>query len=181
MNTELFIARRIISGKEKKNISRPIIKISIIGIALGLIVMILTVAIVTGFKKEIRDRISGFGGHITISNFELTSSYESSPVSSEQTFYPSLANLPGIRHIQVYATKAGILKTDNNTEGILLKGVGGDFDWSYLNRFIIDGKPVDFGSPKKSNDVLMSSSMAKSLKLRAGDNILVYFIQQPLR
>lgn len=181
LNTELFIARRIVSGKEKKNISRPIIKISVIGIALGLVVMILTIAIVTGFKKEIRDRISGFGGHIIVSNYELNTSYESSPINGNQDFLPSLTDMPGIHHIQEYAAKAGILKTDEDMEGILLKGVGPDFDWGYLNRFIIEGKPVDYSDSAKSNDVLVSSSIAKLLRLHTGNNILVYFIQEPLR
>lgn len=181
LNTELFIARRIVSGKEKKNISRPIIKISVIGIALGLVVMILTIAIVTGFKKEIRDRISGFGGHIIISNYELNTSYESSPISNNQDFIPKLDVVPGIRHIQEFATKAGILKTDEDMEGILLKGVGADFDWSYLNSFIVDGNPVNYSDSAKSDEVLISSSMARLMRLHPGDNILVYFIQQPLR
>ncbi|MCF8374196.1 MAG: ABC transporter permease [Bacteroidales bacterium] len=181
MNTELFIARRIVSGKEKKNISRPIIKISIIGIALGLVVMILTIAIVTGFKKEIRDRISGFGGHIIVSNYELNTSYESSPINRNQDFLPKLTHTPGIHHLQEYATKAGILKTDEDMEGILLKGVGTNFDWGYLSRFIVEGNPIVYSDSAKSNEVLISSSMAKLLRLHAGDNILVYFIQEPLR
>jgi lipoprotein-releasing system permease protein len=143
--------------------------------------MILTIAIVTGFKKEIRDRISGFGGHIIISNYEMNTSYESSPISREQDFVPKLIDMPGIHHIQEYATKAGILKTDEDMEGILLKGVGPEFDWSYLNRFIVEGKPVDYSDSAKSNEVLISSSMAKLLRLQAGNNILVYFIQEPLR
>jgi lipoprotein-releasing system permease protein len=181
LNTELFIARRILSGKGKKNISRPIIRISIIGIALGLVVMILTIAIVTGFKKEIRDRISGFGGHVIISNYEMNTSYESTPISRVQDFIPELKSISGIHQIQEYATKAGILKTDEEMEGILLKGVGTGFDWSYLNSFIIEGRPVSYSDSAKSNEVLISSSLARLLRLRANEKVLVYFIQQPLR
>ena len=181
LNTELFIARRIVSGKDKKNISRPIIRISVIGIALGLVVMILAVAIVTGFKKEIRDRISGFGGHVVISNFELNNSFETSPISKHQDFYPSILEQPGIDHVQVFATKAGILKTSDEMEGVVLKGVDYGYNWNFLENILVEGQVPSYPDSAKSNDVMISSSLAKKMRLKVGDKTRVFFIQQPLR
>ena len=181
MNTEFFIAKRIFSGKEKRSISKPIIKLSIIGIALGPVVMILTVAIVSGYKKEIRSRISSFAAHITISNFDSNNSYEIAPINRNQSFYPSIVDEKGIKHIRVYATKAGIIKTDSDVQGVLLKGVGRDFIMKDFERFIIDGTYLSLNDSVKSNDILMSSSMAKKLRLNVGDKVTTYFMQQPTR
>jgi len=181
LNTELFIAKRIFSGKEQRSISRPIIRLSIIGIALGLIVMILTIAIVSGYKKEIRSRISSFAAHITISNFDSNNSYETIPMNRDQSFYPSIVDEKGIEHIRVYATKAGIIKTKNDVQGVLLKGVGRDFRMKDFAKFIIDGTYLSLRDSVKSNNILMSSSMAKKLKLKVGDKVTTYFMQQPTR
>ena len=107
MTTEFFIARRILSGN-KANFSRPIVRIAIVSIALGLSVMFLAIAILTGFQKQIQDKVIGFGAHIQISHFDENASYEPRPISTNQAFYPDLEKVEGIRHIQVYATKAGI-------------------------------------------------------------------------
>ena len=181
LNTELFIAKRIFSGKDERSISRPIIRLSIIGIALGLIVMILTIAIVSGYKKEIRSRISSFAAHITISNFDSNNSYETIPINRDQSFYPSIIDKKGIKHIRVFATKAGIIKTDSDVQGVLLKGVGRDFKMKYFDKYIIEGTYLSLHDSVKSNDILMSSSMAKKLKLKIGDKVTTYFMQQPTR
>jgi lipoprotein-releasing system permease protein len=133
LNTELFIARHIIS-KNKENFSRPIVRIAIVSIALGLAVMIVSVAIVTGFQSQIRDKVIGFGSHIQINNYDYNVSYEASPVDKEQDFYPYLDTVEGIRHIQVYANKAGIIKTDEQIQGVVLKGIGSDYDWSFFEQ-----------------------------------------------
>ncbi len=138
MNVELFLANRIIS-KSKANFSRPIVRLGVISVALGLVVMIISVAIVTGFQKQIRDKVIGFGSHIIITNFQVNTSFEPSPISISQPFYSSLDSLPGIKHIQVFATKAGIIKTDDQIEGVLLKGVGSDYDWSFFKEKMVEG------------------------------------------
>jgi len=140
MNLPYFIAQRLIKGRrEETSFSRPINVIAIIGIALGLGVMIIAVSILTGFKLQIREKVVGFGSHIQIMNFDSNISFETAPIKDGQDFIPKIKKLPGISHIQVFATKAGIIKTDEEIQGVVLKGVGSDFDWSYFSSNIIDG------------------------------------------
>lgn len=175
MNTPLFIARRI-SSLKKDSFSRPILKIGISGIALGVAVMIIAMAIVTGFQNQISDKVIGFGSHIQINKYDFNTSYESDPISKNQAFYPSLDTLEGVRHIQVYAYKAGIVKTREYIQGVVLKGIGDDFDWSFFNKKVIEGNPINLTNDKKSNDVLVSKTLANKLKLKIGDDLRIYFI-----
>ncbi len=176
MNFEFFIASRIVS-KSRTNFSRPIVRLSVISVALGLSVMIISVAIVTGFQKQIRDKVIGFGSHITITGFQVSSSYEPAPVSMNQPFYSSSKPMmPGIHHIQVFATKAGIIKTDDQIEGVILKGVGSDYDWSFFNEKIIEGNTFKVQDSSTTHDVIISKSLASRLKLKAGDPLRMYFI-----
>ena len=182
MNTELFIARRLVSDKEnRKSISRSIVRIAVFGISLGLTVMIIAVSVVTGFKEEIRNKVIGFGAHIQIINFDSNLSFETNPVSEDQDFYPHLDTLEGIEHIQVYATKAGIIKTGDNIEGVVLKGVSTDFNWSFFNKNIMEGTTLSLTDTATSNDILISKYTARRLELKAGDDIAMYFVQDPPR
>jgi len=140
--------------------------------------MIISVAIVTGFQKEIREKVIGFGSHIQISNFDANNSYESSPVSINQPFYPSLEDEPGVRHIQVFAIKAGIIKTREDIEGVVLKGVGSDFDWSFFQDKIVEGKPFTVTDTGRTNDVIISRFMASRLKLKVTNDLIMYFINE---
>ena len=186
MNTEFFIASRIIRAKkapESNTISgtRPIVRIAVAGISIGLAVMIVAVSIVTGFQKEIRNKVSGFGAHIVVTNYDSNTSYEPEPVSTDQSFYPSIDTAKGIRHIQVFATKAGIIKTDDEIEGVVVKGVGKDFDWSFFEKHITEGQSFKAGDSlapgETSKSALVSEQIAKKLKLKAGDKLYMYFIQ----
>jgi len=177
LNTELFIAKRITFDKEtKQSISRPIIKICIFGISLGLAVMIISVAIVVGFKHEIRKKIIGFGSHIQIVNYDLNTSFETSPISRNQHFYPSLDTIKGIKHIQVFATKPGIIKTRADIQGAIVKGVGSDFDWSFFNENLVEGKSFTVVDSARTNEVLISKYLSLLLKLKVGDKFIMYFI-----
>jgi len=139
--------------------------------------MIVSVAIVTGFQKQIRDKVIGFGSHITITGFQVSSSYEPAPVSMNQPFYSSSKPVnPGIRHIQVFATKAGIIKTEDQIEGVMFKGVGSDYDWSFFKEKLIEGRTFDVTDSAETNDVIISKSLASRLKLKAGDPLRMYFI-----
>lgn len=178
VNTELFIAKRIFSVKELGSLSRPAVRVAIVSIVLSIAVMIVSVAIVTGFQNEIRDKVIGFGAHIQISKFDSNESMEAQPIDKNQTFYPSFDTVPGIRHIQVYATKAGIIKTDDQMEGVVLKGIGSDFDWSFFKNRIVDGKTFDVKDSVKSKDVIISKLLAGRLKLKTGDSIRMYFIMK---
>ncbi len=123
MNLPYFIAQRLIKGRrEGTSFSRPINVIAIIGIAMGLAVMILAVSILTGFKQQIRDKIVGFGSNIQILNYDSNMSLETIPISDTQAFIPKIRQIPGIKHIQVFATKAGIIKTNDAIQGVVLKG-----------------------------------------------------------
>lgn len=151
------------------------------GISLGLTVMIIAVSVVTGFKEEIRNKVIGFGAHIQIINFDSNLSFETNPVSEDQDFYPHLDTLEGIEHIQVYATKAGIIKTGDNIEGVVLKGVSTDFNWSFFNKNIMEGTTLSLTDTATSNDILISKYTARRLELKAGDDIAMYFVQDPPR
>lgn len=174
MNTELFISRKTLS-KDSFNYSRPIIRIAILSIILGISVMILSVAIVTGFQQEIRDKVVGFGSHLRITRFDSNKSYEREPVSTKQSFYPHL-NLENVRHIQVFAMKAGIIKTNNQIQGVAIKGVGSDYDWNFFDNKIKKGNIPKFPENKASNEVLISKTLSKLLKISVGDDIRMYFI-----
>ena len=140
--------------------------------------MIISIAIVTGFQKQIKEKVIGFGSHITITNFEVNSSYEATPLDQNQAFYPFLDTVDGIRHIQIFANKAGIIKTEDQIEGVIFKGVGSDYDWSFFKDKIIEGKYFTISDSIKSNDVIISKSLANRLKLKVGDPLRMYFVIQ---
>ncbi len=175
MNFEFFIANRIFS-KSKGGFSRPIVRLGIISVALGLAVMIVSVAIVTGFQKQVRRKVVGFGADIQIGNFEVNSSYEATPIDKNQPFYPSLDTVEGIRHIQVFAQKAGIIKTADQIEGVILKGIGSDFDWSYFKSKMRKGKTFKVSDTVRTDDVIISRSLAERLNLKVDDPVRMYFV-----
>ena len=177
MNFELFITRHII-GKGKGNISNPAIRIAIISIALGLAVMIIAISILTGFQKEIRDKVSGFAAHITITSYDFNKSLESIPVLINQPFYPHLDTIEGIRHIQIFATKGGIIKTEDQMEGVILKGVGMDYDWDILEEWLIEGRIPAIVDSVRSTEILISSSIADKLGFSLGDDVRMYFVTE---
>lgn len=181
MKIELFIAKRLVFKKDRSSFSRPIVRIAIISIALGLAVMIVSVAVVTGFQNEIRNKVIGFGSHIQITMFDANNSYESKPIDKNQPFYPSFNDVSGIDHIQVFAIKPGIIKTETDMEGVLLKGIGSDFKWDFFKNKIIEGKPFIVIDSIKNDQVIISKYTASRLKLKVGDNLYMYFVQNPTR
>lgn len=182
MNLPYFIAQRLIKGRrEETSFSRPINVIAIIGIAMGLAVMILAVAILTGFKKQIREKVVGFGSNIQITNFDSNISFETTPISDSQEFVSKIKQIPGITHLQVFATKAGIIKTDEDIQGVVLKGIGSDFDWSYFKSNIIDGKVFTVSDTGRTDKVIISKKVSDMLRLKTGDSFVMHFIQDPPR
>ena len=177
MNTELFISRRLFFDKaNKKLLSQRIIRIALAGIALGLTVMIVSVAVVTGFKKEIRNKVIGFGSHIQIINYDSNSSYETSPVSEDQPFLADVKALPGVKRLQPYATKPGMIKTDEYIQGIVLKGVDENYDWQFFRKHLVEGEVPAVNDSARVNQVLLSEQVAKLLRLKLNDRIIMYFI-----
>ncbi|GGH02397.1 permease [Polaribacter pacificus] len=178
MNYELFIAKRIIAGKEYKNsISSPIIKIAITAIALGLIIMMISIATGTGLQTKIKEKISGFKGHVVITNYNDNSSDVSiSPVDKNQDFYPKFQTVDGIKNIQVFANKAGLIRTATDFEGIVFKGVSDDYDWTFFKEYMVSGSVPDFNQ-QRTRDVLLSKSLIDRLQLHLNDTINVFFMK----
>ena len=180
MNVSFFIAQRLI-GKNEHRFSKPVIRIAITAIALSLTVMLLSIAIITGFQNEITSKVIGFSSHIQVSNFSNGNSYESTLLKNTDSLKTSLSSVEGIKHIQTYATKAGIIKTEEEIQGVVLKGVGNDFEDSFLQSILIEGQIPSFGEATKSKEVVLSLAIAKQLNLNIGDDFQMYFIQQPVR
>ncbi len=182
MNLELFIAKKITyKNKSDKQISRPIIKIATLGIALGLSVMILAIAIVTGFKAGITEKLSGFGSHIQVSNYDNNNSYETYPIDKNLIPIDAFSQLPEVNNVQPYATKPGIIQAKDEMQGVVLSGASLDYDWSFFKDKMVDGNILKLNASKKSNQVLISENLAKLLQLKLGDKFSVYFIQKPVR
>ncbi len=176
MNYEFFIAKRIIGNKAyKSSVSAPIIKIGIAAIAIGIIVMLIAIATGIGLQQKIRDKVVAFNGHVIITNFDTNVSDESEiPISTEQDFYPKFASVDGVSHIQAVATKFGVVRTETDFEGIILKGVGADYDWHYFNEFLVEGRLPNY-SKEENNDVLISQYFANRLQFKVGDTFQTVF------
>ncbi len=179
MNTELFIARRLFFEKsDKKFLSQKIIRIALVGIALGLAVMIISVAVVTGFKNEIRNKVIGFGSHLQVVNFDSNNSYETRPVSKKQPFLSELKNLAGVNHVQVFATKPGMIKTDEYIQGIVFKGVDSGYNWTFFGNNLLEGELPNINDSVRSDEILLSIQVSKLLEVSVGDRVVLYFINE---
>lgn len=180
MNLELFIAKRIHFGSEKgeKKVSSPAIKIAIAGVAIGLAAMILSLSIVVGFKKEVRNKVVGFGSYIQISNLNNATSYESQPIVVDNSLTEGLKENNEVEHVQVYATKPGIIKTKDAFQGIILKGVGDDYDWDFFKSNMVDGTIINPADTSVSNQVIISKNIANKLHLKTGDSFISYFVEE---
>lgn len=177
MNLPLFIARRIYSvNGDKAEVSKPAIRIATAGIAIGLAVMIVSVCVVFGFKHAVSAKVIGFGSHIQVANFMTLQTSESYPIQMTDSLLKVLKNTQGVEHVQRFATKQGVLKTDSDFLGVVFKGVGPDFDSTFIHQNLMEGSIPTFSDTKSSNKILLSMSMAKKLKLKTGDRIFAYFI-----
>lgn len=181
MNLTAFIAQRI-TFKSKRTFSKLSVRIAILGIMLSLSVMILAVAVVKGFKTEIREKIRGFSGDIILIKYDLNSSYENSPFTLNPDTLKLLRSLPEVQHAHPYAIKPGIINTDNEIEGVVLKGVDKSFNWDFFKKILVQGRVIDFSdSLAARKEILISQHIARRLKLKVGDDFLMYFVQENLR
>lgn len=179
MSVEKFIADRISNSNQSKgNISKPIVKIGVIGIAIGMAVMLLSLSIVLGFKNEIIGKITGLTTHIAISSINVNSSNEPEPIVISEDTLKILRDFKFVKHIQGTAFKNGIVKTETENEGIILKGVGNDYDFSFLEKHLREGRLPLFEEDVASNEVLISEALATKLNLKLNGKMLVYFISQ---
>lgn len=181
MNLPFFIAKRI-TFNSKRTFSKLIVRIAILGIMLGLAVMILAVAIVKGFKSEIREKVRGFSGDIQIAKLDLNTSYDNTPFSISESELKKITSTSGISFIQPFATKPGIINAGNEAEGVVLKGVDQSYNWEYYKKILVAGNVIDFSDSVKSrSQILISKYTADRLNLKVGDDFLMYFIENSLR
>ena len=182
MSLSLFLARRIYRETDGgKRVSKPAVLIAMIGVALGLAVMIITVAVVVGFKSEVRNKVIGFGSHIQITNLDAASSFETRPIMADDSLMAALSDYPEVKHLQRYSTKPGMIKTDDAFQGMVLKGVGPEFDPSFFKKHLLEGEVPAFSDSASTNQVLISKTLADKLHLKLGDKIYTYYIQDDVR
>lgn len=181
MNFEFFIARRIIASKDyKSSISAPIIKIAITAIAIGIVMMLISIATGIGLQKKIREKVSAFNGDIIITNFDTNFSNDSqNPISKDQDFYPEFKNIEGINHVQVTASKGGIIRTETDFEGVVVKGVGDDYNWNNFKDYLVEGHLPDF-TGDLNEDILISQYLADRLHLKLGDKVTTFFLNDEI-
>lgn len=182
MRAEFFIANRItFDKKDGKSFTGPIVNISVVGIALSLAVMILSVAVVTGFKNEVRAKVTGFSADVQVANFDANNSFETQPIDRDAVPLDEIMAVPGVTHVQPYILKSGIIKTNNDIQAVALKGIDNEFDWTFLRDHIVAGDTFSIDDTVKSNKILLSEYVANLLHLSVGDKLTVYFVQDPPR
>ena len=201
MNFPFFIAQRV-AASGQKSFARLIIRIAIVAVALSIAVMIVATSLIKGFKSEISAKMFGFWGHIHITSVQQTTTYEPIPIIVDKGLITKLQNLNqvplvetdfwdrikgkqltsgGVHHVQSYATKAGIIKTKDNFEGIVLKGVGADFDWSFVEQNLVEGRKINICNTDSCHDILISQSTANRLNLKTGSKFIVHFVQNNIQ
>lgn len=177
MNVPYFLARRIYADNDnQKKVSRPAVRIAIIGVAMGLAVMIVSVCVVLGFKHAIRDKVVGFGSHIQVAEFSMLQQGTDSPIEVDDSVINVLQHIEGVKHVQRFAMKQGILKTDSDFLGVAFKGVGPEFDSTFIHQHLLEGVVPKFSDKSSGNKILVSKVMADKLKLTCGSRIFAYFI-----
>lgn len=178
MNWKLFIAKRIYRSNEGgKEVSKPAIRIAMSGIAIGLAVMLVSVAVVIGFKHEVRDKVVGLGADLVITNFDAQKSYETIPVEASDSLLMELRSIAGIKHVQRYSTKPGMIMTGEDFLGMVLKGVSDEYDWTFLQKHLLEGEIPVFTDTTSTNRVLLSKTIANKLKLQLGDKLHTYYVE----
>jgi len=180
MSVEYFLAKRIHFQQGRKNVSRPAVRIAIIAIALGMAVMIIAIAVVIGFKQEVRNKVVGFGGHIRISNYDSNNTFETEPIQYDSSFFKDVKSEAGVKSVHPYATKPGIIKTDDDFQGIVLKGVDASYDWSFFESGMVAGSVLNITDSMR-NEIIISKDLASLLKLKAGDSFYTYFIKDQVK
>ena len=182
MSFEYFIANKIFSTKKKNNsYTRPILLIAIFSIALSISIMLLSVMILNGFKIDITNKISGFSGHINITSFSDNNSFESEPIFVSDELFNSILKNKEVSQINVYANKSGLVKTNDEILGVIVKGVSSDFDWDFFQKHLLNGKVLSINDSIKNNSVLISHEISKKLQLNVGDKLIIYFIDKQVK
>ena len=177
MSLSFFIARRLYREEGgRRQASRPAVLIAMAGIAIGLAVMIVAVSIIVGFKSEVRSKVAGFGSHLRLSGLQGASAYESNPVVADDSLMAWASSRPGVKHVQRYSMKPGMLKTDDAFMGMMLKGVGPEYDLGFLRQHLVEGEVPQFSDTASAGRVLVSRAMAGKLRLKPGDKLDTYYL-----
>ncbi|HQW68791.1 MAG TPA: FtsX-like permease family protein [Flavobacterium sp.] len=179
MKLEYFIAKRLITTKEyKSSISAPIIKIAITAVALGMIMMIVSVSTGIGLQQKIRQKVSAFNGHILISSYnDNQSDVSTKPISIHQDFYPKFKSVEGISHVQAVASKAGMIRSESAVEGIIFKGIGKDYQFDNLKEYLVEGRLPNLKS-SLNEEIIISQYLTDRLGLKLGDKFITYFMKE---
>lgn len=179
MNLPLFLARRINNDKDdRRKVSRPAIRIATAGVAIGLAVMVVTVSVVIGFKHTIRDKVVGFGSHIQVENFLTMQSTDPYPICISDSMVKVLRSIDGVKHAERFALTQGVLKTDSDYLGMTFKGIGPEYDLTFLRQNLVEGEIPTFSDTSSKQKLLISKLTADKLKLKTGDKIFAYFVSQ---
>jgi lipoprotein-releasing system permease protein len=179
LNTEFFIARRVFSQKEgQKGIASKIVSIAVASISIGLAVMIISVAVLLGFKKQVREKVIGFGSHFQVVNYDSNSSFETQPILIDSALIKQFTALPEVSQLNQFITKPGIIKTDTEIHGMTLKGVCHQFDWQFFQENLVEGRVPVIKSNENSTDVLISETVSKLLRLKVNDYLYCYFYNE---
>lgn len=178
MALPFYIARHLYAGgNPSQKVSRPAIRIAMLGIAIGMATMIVSISVVLGFKHTIRDKITGFGGHIVVSNYmTLQTTDQTHPINANDSLMRKVGGIQGVRHAQRYSQKQGVLKTDKDFLGVMFKGVGEDYDTTFIAKNMVAGIVPNFSAKKSVRQLLVSKSMADKLQLKVGSKVFAYFL-----
>jgi lipoprotein-releasing system permease protein len=180
LNTEFFIANKLSFNKDNKPV-KVMTRIAVFSVALSVAVMIVATSVLSGFKIQLKEKISGFNAHLRIANLDSNYSFDTPPIRNDYDFYGSIVALPEVLHIQQYAYKGGIIRANSDIQGVVLKGVGTDFDWSFFKQYMVDGDVFSVNDSATSNSVIISESLSKLLNLKTGDSFEMYFVQENVR
>ena len=177
MNLPFFLAKRIYTNNaDKKRVDRPAIRIALAGVAVGLAVMLVSVSVVFGFKHTIRNKVVGFGSHIQVANFMTLQASEQYPIQMGDSMLKVLRAIPGVKHVQRFAVKQGILKTDKDFLGVAFKGIAADYDTTFIHQNLVAGTIPHFSDTVGKQQMMVSQAIADQLNLKLGDKVFAYFI-----
>lgn len=178
MNLSFDIARRLYYGSDMdRKVSRPAVRIAMLGVAIGMAVMIVSIAVVLGFKHTVRDKVVGFGSHIVVTNFmTVQTTDQTHPINANDSLYRRVRGIHGVRHVARYSQKQGVLKTDGDFLGVLFKGIGEDYDTTFLAHSIVEGRMPQLSLRKSTQQLLLSRIQADRLRLKVGDKVYAYYL-----
>lgn len=183
MKFALFIAQRYSKNTSSDRVlmSKPMMRIATFGIVIGMAVMIAAVAIITGFKQQITEKVTGFSSHIQLVNRDMNQSYEAIPITNNWDYLNEIPHYDGVENLYPYVTKPGVIKENDEIEAIILKGIDHSYDWSFFDRYMVTGSVLKIDTAEKNSGIVLSAYIANRLNLNVGDDVDMFFMQNPVR